>query len=206
MIERNHSMTIYYVYAYLRKTNNTVYYIGKGKGGRAYDSINHRIKVPEKSRIIIIERNLTEIGAFALERRLIKWYGRKDLGTGVLRNLTDGGEGTSGYKQSKSHTDKIRKANLGKKVTECVKEKIRQKLVGRKHTADQNTAKSERQRGKKQPWVSATLTGRKNPKISEALSGIPKPIVECPHCGTSGGASAMGRWHFDKCRAHHGIV
>jgi hypothetical protein len=31
-----------------------------------------------KSNIVILERNLSEIGAFALERRYIEWYGRKE--------------------------------------------------------------------------------------------------------------------------------
>ena len=88
-------MNIYYVYAYLRASDNTPYYIGKGKGDRAFNK-EHSVSVPkDKSKIIFLEKNLTEVGALALERRYISWYGRKDLNEGILHNRTDGGEGNT---------------------------------------------------------------------------------------------------------------
>jgi hypothetical protein len=97
----------FYVYAYLRE-DGSPYYIGKGSKKRAWSS-SHNINLPKnKKNIIILEENLSNVGALALERFYIRWYGRKDLGTGILRNMTDGGE-DCGIFQNLCNSPTIRK-------------------------------------------------------------------------------------------------
>ena len=96
----------YYTYAFLRE-DKTPYYIGKGRGKRIYSS-NRTIKAPkDKSRIVFLKKNLTEAEAFKHEIYMIFVLGRKDLGTGILRNRTNGGDGASGAVRSAETIKKI---------------------------------------------------------------------------------------------------
>jgi hypothetical protein len=160
----------YYTYAYLRE-DKTPYYVGKGKRNRAYVKRKDGVNPPkDKSKIIFLKQNLTEGEAFKHEIYMIVVFGRKDLGTGILHNRTDGGEGVSGISEEtkrklseanmgrnnpnfgKSTSDKTRRkqsiANTGKSPSEETRKKLSEALKGR--TLSNETRKK----------LSETLTGR----------------------------------------------
>jgi len=129
-------MNNFYVYAYLRE-DGTPYYIGKGKGRRAY--LNGRIppKPAYIERIQMVKVNLTEEEAFNLECKLIMEYGRRDLGTGILQNRTAGGEGVSGRIATPESIQKRISKNTGKKRTPEQKERMRQAQLTRKQKTEE---------------------------------------------------------------------
>ena len=128
----------YYTYAYLRE-DGTPYYIGKGSGRRAYVK-NHRINLPrDKNKIIFLKRQLTEQEAFKHEEYMIAVFGRKDLGAGILHNLSDGGDGgASGYKHTedtcrfRSERMKGNKIWKGRNHSDTSKQKVREARKGKK--------------------------------------------------------------------------
>ena len=118
---------IYYVYAHLHDDGEP-YYIGKGKDDRAY-------RLEDNSRVRILADCLPERTAFIYERILIKHYGRIDLGTGILYNKTDGGEGAAGLVWTEEQREYQRKLSTGRKHTDAAKDKTRASVLALNQTA-----------------------------------------------------------------------
>ena len=139
---------IYYTYAYLRK-DRTPYYIGKGKDDRVYTKNRKEIKPPkDKSRIIFLKKNLTEEEAFKHEVYMIAVLGRKDLGTGILHNRTNGGEGVSGSIRSENYKRKMSEAKKGKPRSEETRKKMSEGRKGISPSKETRKRMSEANKGK----------------------------------------------------------
>lgn len=150
----------YYVYAYLR-TDGTPYYIGKGKGQRAWYG-KHNVSIPkDKSKIVIVEQDLTNTGACAIERRLIRWYGRKDVGSGILHNKTDGGEGVSGVKLTEEHKKKISDSQKGSVKPWASRPGKGNTFYGKTHSIETKIVQSESKQGSNNP-----MFGQKQNRVS----------------------------------------
>ena len=126
------------VYRHRRLDTNEVFYVGIGtKARRPYSKSGrnkHWYNITNKTDYLveILIKGITHEEAKELEVLLISEYGRKDLGTGMLVNLTEGGEGTKGFLVSKETRDKLSKIHKGKsyrnysKLTDETKSKIGQ--------------------------------------------------------------------------------
>lgn len=108
-----------YLYRHIRLDKNEPFYIGIGSDegyGRSKEISNRNRywrnivkKTPYDVEIML--DNLTWEEACEKEKEFIKLYGRKDLNTGILCNLTEGGEGVLGMKHSEQTRKKISEDN-----------------------------------------------------------------------------------------------
>jgi hypothetical protein len=166
-------MKEFYAYLWLRE-NGTPYYAGKGYGDRAFRSSKHSVRCPkDRVRIVIIHcRNEQE--AFETEKNLIRNWGRKDIGTGILRNFTDGGEGPSGQIISQARREKqaakLRGRPTGRKGIKLSPEWCANIKKSKSFISEETRKKcGDAHRGKKLP----PCTEERKQKISVALTGHP---------------------------------
>jgi hypothetical protein len=153
-MDQNEYKKKYYIYAHINAVKNEIFYIGKGFGKRAYAK-NGRSKfwkntVAKYNYIVdILEDGLTEEQAFIREKSYITRIGRRDLGTGPLVNLTDGGEGSSGTIKSDETKKKLSEAGKNRKHSEESKNKMSEAKKGiifsEKHK--QNLSKNAKEKG-----------------------------------------------------------
>ena len=139
-MSNNYFSVMAYVYRHIRLDKNQPFYIGIGKDEsykRAYDKTrrnNFWRNVVSKTDycVEIIMDGLTWEQACEKEKEFISLYGRKDLQTGTLVNLTEGGEGVNGISEDarkvRSQKMKGKKSALGYKHTEQAKRFIGQNV------------------------------------------------------------------------------
>ena len=200
----------YYTYAYLRE-DKTPYYIGKGQGNRIYSKQKY-IKPPkDKSRIIYLKQNLTEEEAFKHEIYMIAVFGRKDLGTGILHNRTDGGEGVSGRILSQESRRKISEANkdntncLGKTHSEESRKKMSEsqkgntKRLGKTHSEETKRKMSDSSKGNTN-WLGKTHSEETKRKMSEVHKNPSEETRKKLSEAQKGNTKMLGKTHSEETK------
>ncbi len=168
MSNHKSSMNDFYVYQYLRCRDSehglvgSPYYVGKGRGHRAYQQHYKGIRKPSNpANIQILANNMSEADAFQAEMLLIHLHGRIDKGTGCLQNRTDGGEGPVGHKHSEAARARMSIAKLGRKTGP--------------HTSEWNAHIAESQTGR-------AVSQETRDKISTGRKGIKPAPRSKSHC------------------------
>jgi len=206
----------FYAYEHIRQDTGAVFYVGKGSGPRANLSTGRsqywkRIVSKAKAfSVRIIASNLDEELAHLVEIERINQCKRLNI---PLCNLTDGGEGMSGYVIPEEIRNKIsaslsgrvgtplsdkaknllRVAKTGVPKSEETKQKLRLANLGKKASAEARKKMSLAHKGKKR-------SDEFRKKLGDARRGKSQPKLQCPHCSKIGGNSNMVRWHFSNCK------
>lgn len=162
-----------YVYKHLREDTGEVFYIGIGvKKNRATSKFGRNDiwkRITEKTNfsVSIIQDGLSWDEACFKEKELISFYGRIDLGTGTLANMTDGGDGTVNKLFTEEYRQKLRKPKSEEhKIKIGLASKGRN--VGRKHSEEAKKKMSEKSKGVN---VGKTLSDEHKRKIGEKSKG-----------------------------------
>jgi hypothetical protein len=155
-------MSEFYVYAHKRLDTNAIFYVGKGARNRAYSKSGRNRywkNIVNKAgySVVIVNSGVDEQTAFALEIELIGFLREEGV---VLCNMTDGGEGSSGFLHTEESKSKISGKVKGVPKPDSQKAKLRELLLSGEHPIFSEAAK-EKTRGENH-WAYG-LVGEDNP-------------------------------------------
>ena len=185
-----------YVYMLVDPRSNQPFYVGKGVGRRCYfhsweakhtDRMTYKLakirKIQRLGLSIIVrkvEQNVSDAQAKDLECLMISEF--RDAGID-LTNLTDGGDGRSGYKPSAETIAKTRHD-----WTDEQKKRISESLKGKSNPCTEQ---------RRQAIIAGTTGIKKSTTINMRK---PKRKDQCPHCGIWASGGNLAKWHNDNCK------
>jgi len=115
------------VYLHRKVTDNSIFYVGIGNKKRPFhfrgrNNLWHKIFKKYGCFVDVIKTGLTRNEAISIEKLLIDYYGKIKNDSGILSNMTDGGDGiTRGYKHDDKFKEKRRKIMIGNTNTKGMK-------------------------------------------------------------------------------------
>jgi hypothetical protein len=184
-------MEQYYVYTHLNPLTKEIFYVGIGKGNRAWNRWAGRNKFWDNYvnkygfEVEIIAENLTRNQAGKVEIELIAHLGRRQIDEGgTLVNRSSGGDGGSdGYTHTEEWKRQHSERQIGKKkkpLSKEAKEKISKALKGREAHWGKPVLQFDKQGNFIKEWPSAKAakreTGAKN--VFEVASGYKNQIYK----------------------------
>jgi hypothetical protein len=209
----------HYLYKHIRNDSNIIFYIGIGTKNKSDITYNKYSRAFNKKRRnkhwlntvsllnddysieIVCETDDYEY-VKSLEKNLILFYGRKDLGLGNLVNMTDGGDGQIKRVWSEESRKKASKSHIGKVIDgEWKKNLIKARFGNKSHSgrtfSDEHRKKiSEAGKGKI-PWNKNRELS--NDEIEKIKKGIEENKKICYICNVECDSANYNRWHGDKC-------
>jgi hypothetical protein len=162
----------FYVYQHRKKDTEEIFYVGKGKNFRYLEESNrntywHNVVNKHGFFSEVLYDKLDEEFALFLEQELIDKYKKLNI---KLCNLTNGGEGVSGFK----HTEEVKKLisaqSKGRKHSQKSKEKIGNYWKGKKRKPF-----SEEHREK--------ISGQRKNQIMKPVSEETKKLISLKNTG-----------------------
>ena len=150
---------MHYLYQHIRLDTNEVFYIGISRHNKRFKYKraaekdkrnpiwkNIVTKTDFRYEILLESEDISLIKAKEIE--LISLYGKIKENTGCLANITDGGEGTFGYKPTEEVRLKQSKIMKGRKHSEETKQKMRAAQLGKVVPAEVGRKISQSKKGK----------------------------------------------------------